>query len=176
MKKYSRNSKRTMKRSMRSKKITRRRRQRGGNSGAVAASGVVAASGKLILIKCTVNKREITATSTDPSITVSNTLNNSLTITSRTPIKNILFGDRAPPKFVGAGSDAIILTDLADNKTVIPQSSLSYTRTITLLQKKLDSAVGMAFPSGLRISGLRPTPLGYSTVKDPLNFDITIIT
>lgn len=170
MKKYSRKSKRTMKRTTRSKKMSRKRRQRGGGE---------------IAINCTINPSTgaITATSSDPSFTVIPS-NNALQITSTTPIKNIKFANAIPAK-IGSGT-GITLQSLADNKFVIPSSSSAYARLTGRLlnpatQVKLDPAVGMAFPSGLKITNLNVSNLGISTSKAAsgatgLPFVITIIT
>ena len=149
MKKYSRKSKRTMKRSTRSKKMSRRRRQRGGGE---------------IAINCTINPSSgaITATSSDPSFTVTPSTN-TLVITGETPIKNIKFAKSIPAK-VGSGS-GIILQDLGDSKFVVPASSFMYSKTLTAAQKKLDTAVGMAFSKGVKVTGLNAGNLGISTDK-----------
>jgi hypothetical protein len=171
MKKYSRKSKRTMKRSMRSKKMTRRRRQRGGGE---------------VLINCTLvpSTGAITATSTDTAFTVAPSAN-TLQITSTTPIKNIRFAN-ATAATVGSGT-GIILQNLADNKFVIPSTSAlhqQYTRKPRLLpaaQTLLDLTTGKAFPTGLKVTNLNATNLGISTSKAAsgaagLPFVITITT
>ena len=108
MKKYSRNSKRTMKRSMRSKKMTRRRRQRGGSSGAMAGSGAVATSNREILINCGITgKGAITVKSSDPSITVVSPSAKTLNIKSTIPIKNIQFGKASTSK-IAQGTGIIL--------------------------------------------------------------------
>jgi hypothetical protein len=175
MKKYSRNSKKTMKRSMRSKKMSRKRRQRGGGE---------------ITLACSINSRGlIAATPSDPSLKVTGSTN-TVEITSTTPIKNITF-DRAIPATVGSGT-GIILTNLANKKSVIPASSSTHARLTSnprllnpATQIKLDPLVGMAFPSGLKITNLNVTNLGISTLSSVpatseaeagIPFTITIIT
>lgn len=168
MKKYSRKSKRTMKRSTRSKKMTRRRRQRGGaESGAAPASGPVT-------INCTLNPATgaITATSSNSSFTVTPS-NNTLVITGGTPIKNIQFG-RAPAGKVASGT-GIMLQDLGDSKFVVPASSSMFKRTLTAAQKKLNTAVGMAFSGGVKITNLNASNLGITgTAVAPFVITITV--
>jgi hypothetical protein len=108
-----------------------------------------------------------------------------LKITSTIPIKNILFGNasRSTVGFLGG----IILTNLANGKTIITQSSAYYDRGVaTALQTRIDPTKGgVAFPLGLMVSNLTPGKLGMSTVKPETDvrgrtigipFNITIVT
>ena len=153
--------------------MSRRRRQRGGGE---------------VMINCTLKPSggAITATSSDPSFTVTPSAANTLQITSTTPIKNLKFA-KATPATVGSGT-GIILQNLADNKYVIPSSSTlhqQYTKRPKLLpaaQTLLNLTTGTAFPSGLKITNLNATNLGISTdlpasgADGGLAFTITITT
>jgi hypothetical protein len=161
MKKYSRGSKRTMKRSMRSKKMSRRRRQRGGGT---------------VVINCQVvdDKGGMKATSTDPAFTARESGPYSVTITSTSPIKDIRFG-KADPLRVGSAT-GVVLSSLAHGKSVIPAYATRAYRQPTLLQMRLDPIRGMSFPSGLKVTNLTPNVLGLGTLAYPVNFQITITT
>jgi hypothetical protein len=170
-----------MKRSMRSKKMTRRRRQKGG--------GTIEIKCKL-LGKTTVS---VVSGSTDPSITVSNPGANTLTITSTTPIKNIEFINTAPTKLAQptkgispaaklGDKTGIILRDMADNKTVIPASSHVYAKAIAsgataaalqTTQKLMDMMVGTAFTAGLKVTNLNIGNLGLTGSEADFTIRIT---
>lgn len=179
MKKYSRKLKKTMKRSMRSKKMTRRRQRGGeGNAAAPAASAPAAASAAAvsgpITINCKLNPATgaITATSSNSSVTVTPS-KNTLVITTGTPIKNIQFGNATAAK-VGSGA-GIMLQDLADSLFVVPASSFMHSRQLTKQQKKLNTGKGMAFSSGVKVTNLNAGNLGITgTAEAPFVVTITV--
>jgi hypothetical protein len=154
MKKASRISKKGTRKARRSKKLTRRvnrRRQHGGG----ATINCVRATGGVI-----------TATSSNPAVTVTSPNANTLVITTSEIVKNITFGN-APPSKVGSPTGINLRYD---NKFIIPKSSHLYTKPLTPAQMKLDETVGMDLSKGLTLSNLNPANLGTNP-----NFVITLV-